>query len=118
EPTIEIVEAIKPKKIYKKATSATEKQLVTDYNPIFDFTKRKHTSITNSPFDESTKVYSSKQTPERITPIRSDRSGSKCAKRKPYATPPDSARLPVIYTHRRDYDINNIIETANDYKED
>jgi hypothetical protein len=115
---------INSKPVIKKSSSVTEEKLT---NNIFDFSKppiHKNTNQDVSPnlnyfFEEDSTKFSNKATPDntRFTPnsIRSERSNS----RQKY-TPPDSAKLPSINTTRskKDYDLNGIIDVANDFKED
>jgi hypothetical protein len=127
------VDTITPKvenKVIKKSISATEKSLNKFTNNVFTYPKQVTTSINhdnsatlNCFFEEdSTKLNSTKTTPDhtRFTPnsIKSERSNSRSLKK--YTTPPDSAKLPSIYSTRgkKDYDINNIMSVANDFKED
>jgi hypothetical protein len=111
-------------RVFKKSSSEI---VDTNSNNVFNFSKiitsKLNTNRNHSPgiyFEEdSTKINSSKATPDntRFTPnsLRSERSSS-----RKYQTPPDSAKLPTICTTRgkKDYDINNIMNVANDFKED
>jgi hypothetical protein len=91
--------------VNKDAKPLSSKTTVTDHSPLRNF------------FEEESTKHSNKPTPDRVTPtsIRTERSNS-----RKHATPPDSAKLPTIRTTRtnKDYDLNNIIDVANDFKED